>query len=117
MPAFDAFYRFLSCVQIAHHIPGRIRLRLALDGVPLSVSDEERSVLAQARSLQEVLSRTPGVRSIRVNLVARSCTVEYDQGLIPAKAWSDFLQGEASHEAGVLRRIIEDKFSEVAACA
>lgn len=116
MNAIDNFRRFFSCVQIAHHIPGRIRLRLTPDEPLPALSAQEKSLLAQARAFQQVLGQTPGVRAIRVNLMARSCTVEYDQQVIPVKAWSDLLQGESSAEAGVLRRIIEDKFSEVA-CA
>ena len=116
MPTLDNFRHFLACVEIAHHIPGRIRLRLALDGLSGTFSTPDKSLFAHARSFQDVLGRTPGVRAIRVNLVARSCTVEYDHRVIPVKAWSDLLQGEASQEAGVLARIIEEKFNEVA-CA
>jgi hypothetical protein len=116
MHTLDNFRHFLACVEIAHHIPGRIRLRLALDALSGTFAAPDKALLAHARNFQDALGRTPGVRAIRVNLVARSCTVEYDHRVIPVKAWSDLIQGEASHEAGVLTRIIEDKFNEVA-CA
>lgn len=116
MSVIDNFHRFASRVRIAHHVPGRIRLRLSLGDLVPALDGQEQSLIAQANSFKAVLDTIPGVRSIRVNFVARSCTVEYDQGVIPFKAWPDFLAGQLSDEACILKCIIEEKFAEVA-CA
>lgn len=113
MSLLENFYRFASRIRIAHHIPGRIRLTLSL-GDPLpELSNVRQSLIGQAKNFKEILDSIDGVRSIRVNLVARSCTVEYDQQVIPFKAWPDFLAGNGSDEARVLIRIIHEKYAEV----
>jgi hypothetical protein len=114
MSVVEKLQRFGACVHIAHHLPGRIRLRLApLDEAP-ALDADERSLLDQAQSFRELLDSIPGIVSIRVNLLARSCTVEYDRAVIPFQAWPDFLGGVRSEEAGILTRIIEQKYTEVA---
>lgn len=116
MSLLDNYHRFASHVQIAHHIPGRIRLRLSMHDPLPHLNSEAQSLIAQAKGFKDALDNISGVRSIRVNLMARSCTVEYDHRIIPFKAWPDLIEGKASDEAGILRRIIEEKYSEVA-CA
>ncbi len=116
MSFIDNFHCFISRVQIAHHIPGRIRLRLSMSDRPPQLNGREQSLIAQATGFKEALDNISGVRSIRVNVMARSCTVEYDHRVIPFKAWPDLIEGKASAEAGILKRIIEKKYAEVA-CA
>lgn len=113
MSVVDRLQRFGACVHIAHHLPGRIRLRL---GELPALDAKEQSLLAQARNFHDLLERIPAIRSVRVNLLARSCTVEYDHAAIPFQAWPDFLAGVRSDDAGMLIRIIEEKYAEVA-CA
>lgn len=108
----DKLRRFTSCVEIAHHIPGRIRLRLDLDSVP-PLDAEAESLLARMRDFKEAIGQAPGVHSIRVNPLALSCTIEYDHGAIPFGAWQDFLVGARSEDAAVLHRIIVDKYAEL----
>ena len=116
MSIIDKFHRFMSCVQIAHHIPGRIRLRLALNDQLPALNGKDQSLIAQSTNFKDVLDNIPGIRSIRLNPVARSCTVEYDYKLIPFNAWQDFLGGVSSDDARILKRIIEERYAEVA-CA
>ncbi|TJZ79184.1 cation transporter [Chitiniphilus eburneus] len=108
MNATELFTRFAASVQIAHHIPGRIRLKLA----PVTLDDAERSTLAQAKGFQRVLDDIPGIRGIRLNPLARSCTVDYDASVIPPSAWGDLLEGVNSPAAGVLMTIIVDRYAE-----
>ncbi|GHU19900.1 hypothetical protein FACS189475_07910 [Betaproteobacteria bacterium] len=103
-----------SCIEIVHHVPGRIRLRL-LDDLP-SLNVNAESLISRAQALKDTLDDLPGIRSIRVNALARSCTIEYDHRNIPFQAWPDFLGCVQSDAAAVLRRIISAKYLE-AACA
>lgn len=115
MSVIERLRHFSSCIEIAHHIPGRIRLRLVLDDLP-PLDAPVQSLIARARDFKEALDNAPGIRSIRVNALARSCTVEYDHATIPFQAWPDFLGGVDSEAASVLTRIIANKYAEVA-CA
>jgi hypothetical protein len=107
MPDFEELLGFLDDVRIAHHIRGRIRLKLELSAVSVEVPR------VPARAFQSVLDRTPGIASVQVNLLARSCTVHYDPAQIPAQAWSDLLGGVASDAAATLERILRDTYVEI----
>lgn len=107
MLSFDELRGYLVYIRIAHHIRGRIRLKLVADYE--SVVRQGR----QARQFKSILDRTPGVHSIRVNLLARSCSVEYDPQVIPAEAWSDFLAGVESPAAATLEQVLREIYGEI----
>jgi hypothetical protein len=111
-PAFDELRDCLTIVRIAHHIGGRIRLSLQGDPRALSIADRPLTQL-QVSQLRASVDRIPGFRSVRVNVLARSCTVEYDPTVIPDRAWSDFLAGMESPDAAVLERILRDTYQEI----
>lgn len=108
MNAIDLFRRFAANIHIAHHLPGRIRLKLS----PVELDDDERAALAEARAFREALDNIPGVTSIRLNLLARSCTVDYDRDIIPPAAWSDLLGNIDSPAARVLLDILITRYTE-----
>ncbi|MBI5441199.1 MAG: cation transporter [Deltaproteobacteria bacterium] len=64
-------------VEIAHHIPGRIRLRIRGGAAEL----------AGRVDVERAASFLPGVRSIRLNLLARSIVIEYDPARIAPDLW------------------------------
>lgn len=107
MPDFEELRSFLDDVRIAHHIRGRIRLKLENRAVSVDVPR------AQARAFQSLLDRAPGIDSVQVNLLARSCTVHYDPIVIPERAWADLLGGTASDAADILERILRDTYLEI----
>lgn len=59
-------------LSVVHHVPGRVRLKFedALANHPW------------AERLPDEVRTLPGVRSIRVNILARSIVVEYDRAVI-----------------------------------
>lgn len=98
--------RLAAALTIAHHIPGRVRLKL--DGAA------ERGLVAladDARALHRALTGAEGIRSVALNPLARSCTIEYDPTVIPPSAWPDLLRGEASAAARTLLRIATAGFA------
>lgn len=107
MVSFRELRGFLCDVRIAHHIRGRIRLKLEARAVSVDVPKVE------AGAFRTLLDRTPGVRSVQVNLLARSCTVHYDPAVIPERAWGDLLGGVASEAADILERILHDTYREI----
>lgn len=106
MPDFEELRALLRDVRIAHHVRGRIRLRLEPGAVAIGFPRE------RARSFQALLDRIPGVRSVELNLLARSCTVHYDPAHIPERAWGDLLDGTLSDAAAMLERILYDRYLE-----
>ena len=83
---------FSPYLSIAHQVPGRIRLKLgkgALSGVSFEGADNKSD-------------------TINWNLLARSCTIEYDPAVIPNAAWPDLLAGTDSPAAQTLRTIMDE---------
>lgn len=84
--------RYAAWLRIAHHIPGRIRLKLAGES---GLGD----VLAEVKQFVATASTAPGIRSVSLNLLARSCLVEYDPAEIAPIAWTDLIAGTRSDAA------------------
>lgn len=103
----DVLPGILREVRIAHHIRGRIRLKLDPSVSYLDVPKVE------AGAFHSLLNRTPGVRSVQVNLLARACIVQYDPEIIPERAWVDLLGGVTSEAAGILERILRNAYMEI----
>jgi hypothetical protein len=89
---------FAQQLQIAHHIPGRIRFKLSGP-----MSDELIAMAAEAKRFGKALSTMDGIRSISLKPVSGSCVVEYDVRAIPPSAWSGLVAGEATPESETLR--------------
>jgi hypothetical protein len=80
--------RFLS---IAHHIPGRIRIRLERSA--LSTADGFSFELLE--TFLDSLQRLDGIHEVQLNATVLSCTIVYDQLLITADAWVALLEGRS----------------------
>lgn len=74
--------------EIVHHIPGRIRLRVARSGVRLAASID----------VQALLHAVPGIHQVRVNPIVGSVVVEYDAKRLPFPLWEKLgkLKSDAS---------------------
>lgn len=99
---------FAPYLRIAHHISGRVRLKLdpaALDAPALRELGSDR--------LEQALGTVRGVQDISVNLLARSCTVAYDASTIPDAAWPDLLAGRQTPAAAVLMGVLQEKYAEI----
>lgn len=65
----DTICHLLKKVQVAHHIPGRIRLKLN--------GQLSSSVTEPAPDLHSRLSALPSITDVRINALARSATITY----------------------------------------
>jgi hypothetical protein len=86
-----AFSPYLS---IAHHVPGRIRLRFRVTALASLSAARLNAFANSARGAD-------GVRSFRVNAVARSLAIEYDPALLPPALWTQFLEGDDEEAARI----------------
>lgn len=64
-----------DCLDVAHHVPGRIRIRFSLK---LLTRPSAHKLLAASENGRAV----PGFRGMRVNASARSVVIEYDPAVI-----------------------------------
>jgi hypothetical protein len=64
-------------LEIAHHIPGRIRLRISFSGIES----------LQSVDLVSHVNQIPGILSVRINPLALSAIVEYDPERLDPGLW------------------------------
>jgi len=95
-------------LTIAHQISGRVRLKLAMAAL-----DQPGVRELGGERLQAALAGIRGVYDISVNLLARSCVVQYDPAIIPDAAWPDLLAGRQSKAATTLISILQEKYEEI----
>lgn len=106
MDDFERLRQSLAGIHIAHHLRGRIRLKLASGGLSVPPA-------ADIKRFQALIEASDGVRTLSLNPLARSCTVEYDPKLIPFAAWADFLAGTRSPSADILEAILRRTYREI----
>lgn len=93
--SIEDLWRFARQTRIAHHIPGRVRLKL---------EGKADGAVTEVRRFVDAASKASGIRSVNVNLLAKSCVVEYDPALIAPSAWQDIVDGTRSPLAEQLLR-------------
>ncbi len=84
-------------LSVAHHLPGRIRLRLgpALWG---GASQIDRA------AFQRLLDGLEGIREVRLNKAVASVVIEYDPAHVPPQSWETLLRGDAAAAGELLNR-------------
>lgn len=95
LPDLEPFLALRRFVSIAHHVPGRIRLKL------------DMAALAQLpkrdpRPFMELFKRIDGVTLTRINGAALSVVVEYDPCKIAVPVWSRLLTAEKAEIEEIL---------------
>lgn len=98
----------VSRLRIAHHVPGRVRLKLE-EGAGLA------GAAAEVQAFVKSLDAVDGIGAVSLNLLARSCTVEYDPRRIAPNAWRDLIAGVDSPDAERLAEILAERWSLIAA--
>lgn len=88
--------------RIAHHVPGRIRLRFD----PLGLAGVLRALGNRAAALETTLRRVRGIRATEMNLAACSLTVQYDPALLPPQSWERLLTGPAAAASALLAELL-----------
>ncbi len=86
MAVEDYLIPLLEEAEIAHHIPGRIRLRF------------NHSILAKLpklngieKEIQKITDQIEAIKDIRLNLHAGSVVVQYDTDLLPPEFWEELV--------------------------
>ena len=86
MDADDFILPLLKEIKIAHHIPGRIRLRF--NSTILAVWPKLNGI---EKKIQKETDRIEAIKDIRLNLNAGSVVVQYDTDILPPDFWQDVI--------------------------
>lgn len=115
----DVWRRAPDLLRVAHHIPGRLRVKLAEGGLPegfrlsdLAAAFDKTGAWASAL---RAASDHPAIRSVKLNALARSCTIQYDPAAVAPAAWEDLLAGRRTPACeDLLRKLLPATLSSVA---
>lgn len=77
--------------SIVHHIKGRIRLRV-------SPKIKEHKHHVGIEDIEALPTRINGIKSIKINKMIGSLTVEYDHAIFPDHLWENLVKGEKLDE-------------------
>ena len=86
----DRLIQIAGQTGIAHHIPGRIRLKVKLSGL----------LLAQGLEAADLMKYFRGIQDARTNAAARSIVISYDTEVIAPDLWERLVNGEKDPSLG-----------------
>lgn len=86
-PDLDTLLALRGHVHIAHHVRGRIRLRIA-------PTLARNTAQVDRKQIEQALRAVDGIAAVRVNPAAGSVVVEYAPDRIPPDTWVVLLKGD-----------------------
>lgn len=93
-----------SYFTIVHHIKGRIRVRVS----PKIKECGEAITLEDIESLPHKIE---GIKSIKINKIVGSVTIEYDPIIFPSCLWENLVHGKELNEIVSLINTLIKEFS------
>jgi hypothetical protein len=88
-------------LTIAHHIPGRIRLRISA-GAARELGNVDAEII------DRILGAIDGIDNVRLNALAGSAVIAYRPQKIQPSWWETLLTGDGDRATALLRRLLED---------
>jgi len=104
LPDPALFLNLRKHIRIAHHIPGRIRLRIGAEAVTAAQGVEDDLI-------DRVLAAIGGIEDVRVNAMAGSAVISYQPEKIRPEWWQTLLHGEDEESVDLLRRLAETELA------
>ncbi|MCB2101572.1 MAG: hypothetical protein KDE22_11920 [Rhodobacterales bacterium] len=83
---FDSLLALRRDLHIAHHVPGRLRLRFGAAAVTTAKG-------APLQDLKRLAAAAAGVRSYRLSPHSLSVVVDYDRHRVPPALWHALIEG------------------------
>ncbi len=78
----DTFLDHIRYLKIAHHVPGRIRVKASLNAA-------KKLAEVDMDELERVIRMVPGIAGYRVNTKALSVIIDYSADMLPFHLWED----------------------------
>ena len=97
-------------LRIAHHIPGRIRLRAG----PAIVKDLGA---VDSKAIDRILRALDGIKDVRINPGAGSVVVEYRPETIKPDWWETLILGREAAAVGLMHRLLENELASTVSAA
>ena len=94
----DYLIPLLEETEIAHHIPGRIRLRF--NNTILTMLPKPNGI---DKEIQKIADQIEAIKDVRLNLYAGSVVVQYDTDLLPPCFWQQVVEEK---DLGRLREMV-----------
>ena len=89
--------------SIVHHIKGRIRLRV-------SSKIKEHGEHVSIQDIEALPEKIQGIKSIKINKIVGSLTVEYDPIIFPPRLWDNLVQGKELDEIAQILNTLSKEF-------
>ena len=78
----DALLDHLMYLQVAHHVPGRIRIKASWSAAPKLAGVHEAD-------LARIIAGVPGILDYRINRKALSLVIRYDPNTLAPALWEE----------------------------
>ena len=93
----EAITPYRSFIKIAHHIPGRIRLKASLGSLLQLLKQTTDNSLPSLKQIEEelipIVEEINGVTEVRFNVKAGTVVICYDQTVVPPQLLIDLFVG------------------------
>lgn len=96
---FDEFLELRRHLKVAHHIPGRIRLKAGL-----SILDSYQKV--DAGLIDRILGAIQGIKTTEFNLMARSVVIAYVPSTLKPEWWDCLIAGSEEEAVALLSDLL-----------
>lgn len=100
----EVFLTLRRHLRILHHIPGRIRLKVAA-----SVREDLAGV--DRKLLDRILGAIDGIKDVRVNAMAGSVVIRYRASEIRPSWWEALVEGAENQAIALLEQLLETKLA------
>lgn len=91
-------------LKVAHHIPGRIRLRIAA-----AVIEDLGKV--DGKVFDRILHAIDGIKDVRLNALAGSIVISYTPARIEPAWWETLVHGEDATAIALLHRLLGNELA------
>lgn len=103
----DRFLALRNSMKIAHHIPGRIRLKIGLSVLkelgPISNSE-----------IDSFLNSIDGIKDVRINKAAGSVVIAYAADKVEPSQWDVLINGDSAQAVPLLKGMLNGNAAQKA---
>lgn len=89
--------------SIIHQIKGRIRLRV-------NPKIKQHGETIRLEDIEALPQKIKGIKSLKINKIVGSLTIEYDPFIFPDHLWKDLVEGKNSEELLSIIRTLSKEF-------
>lgn len=74
-----------SYFKVVHHVAGRLRVR-----VNPKIKELSNGICLE--DIEQIPKKINGIKSIKINKIVASITIEYDNAIFPKQTWEDLIE-------------------------